>query len=232
MAELQYKFPTTFDVPDKVGRTYREKLYEYVDKGIYRLENFLRANPTYEVVSLEQKFDFDWEGINLNGSIDRVLKDTLTGEYILHDIKTYPKPMEHKDLTTPLQFVVYIIAMNHLFGIDFDKIKCAYDLPFCDVRHDAGTAGFLGRGIKKLKKLLEDINMQDFEPKPSPLCHWCDYCPTNEYQPKECKGKVLCPYHSLYTKAAPSFKVVEEWQGLDKHQVVLESYINKCKIPL
>jgi hypothetical protein len=232
LAELQYKFPTTFNVPDKVGRTYKEKIYEYLDKGIYRLETFLKEHPTYEVVSLEQKFDFDYEGYNLNGSIDRVLRDTATGEYILHDIKTYPKPMDHKDLTTPLQFIVYIIAMNHLFGVDMDKIKCAYDLPFCDIRQDAGTPGFLTRGFKKLKKLIEDINMQEFEPKPSPLCHWCDFCPTNENQPKECKGKVLCPYHSLYTKEAPIHNSIEKWQGLANHQAVVENYINKCKAAL
>ena len=81
--------------------------------------------------------------------------------------------------------------------------------------------------LKKLRSLIASIRNQEFEPKPSPLCHWCEYCPTNPYQPEEAVGKVYCPYHSLWTKAKASFAKAAEWQGLENHGIVVENYIKK-----
>ena len=72
------------------------------------------------------------------------------------------------------------------------------------------------------RKGIQDKN---FKPTVSALCHWCEYCPTNPYQPEEAKGKIYCPYHSLWTKQQASFAVAETWQGLENHGIVVESYI-------
>lgn len=227
MYELEYMYPIAFFELDKGDRTYREKIYEYLESGIYRFEKFMQEHPTYEVVDLEKWFLVEVEGMVFKGAIDRVLRDTATGEIIIHDIKTNPVPKEHKELTTPLQFVVYIAAAKHLYGVEPEHVQCFYDLPFCDIRQEAGTKGFLARGIKKLHDLITAIEKGEFKPKPSPLCHWCDFCPTNPNQPKEVKGKVLCPYHSLWNKATKNRDVAETWQGLENHNIVVENYIKK-----
>jgi len=225
MFKIEHKFPKDFWELDKSERLYKEKIYDYLDHGIYHLEAFMKSHPTYEVVGAEVSFKVDIHGKTFTGKIDRVLRDTLTGNYICHDVKTYPVPVEDKDLATPLQFVVYTEAMKELYHIPSEQISCGYDLPFCNIIQDAGTKGYMTRGIKKLGELLDAIDAGEFEPKPSPLCHWCQFCATNPNQPKE--GKNLCPYHSLWTKETKDFQVAMEWQGLANHGIVLENYINK-----
>lgn len=225
--ELEHRYAANFNDLDKSSRTYLQKIYEYLNTGIYRLEAFMKENPTYEVVGTEQYFSVVFEDVKFTGYIDRVLRDTSTGDIIIHDIKSWAIPKEQKDLTTPLQFVIYVLAAKELYGVEPHQVKCAYDLPCCDLIQDAGTKGFMTRGTKKLHELIVAIRNGEFEPNPSPLCHWCEYCPTNPYQPEEAKGKVYCPYHSLWTKNKASFAKASEWQGLENHGIVVESYIKK-----
>lgn len=223
--EIQHKFPVDYITPDKSGMTYDEKIYEYLQTGIYRLENLMKANPHYKIVGIEQKFDFTFEGVTFGGAIDRVIYDTKNDKYIIQDIKTYAVPVEDKKLATPLQFVTYVLAAKELYGVTEDNVSCSYDLPFCNLTQAAGTKGFMTRGIKKLKNLLQAIDAQQYEPTPSPLCHWCEYCPTNPNQTEA--GKNLCPYHSLWTREHKNFEKASEWQGLENHEKVLEHYLLK-----
>lgn len=48
------------------------------------------------------------------------------------------------------------------------------------------------RGTDKLEKIFNGIAQQDFEPSPSPLCNWCEFCSTNPDATET--GKYLCPY--------------------------------------
>ena len=223
--ELEHKYALTFNELDKSSRTYLQKTYEYLESGIYRLENYLKEHPTYEVVGTEQYFSVVFEDVKFSGYIDRVLRDTATGKIIIHDIKSWAVPKEQKDLTTPLQFVIYVLAAKELYGVEPDQVECAYDLPCCNMIQPAGTKGFMIRGLKKIRELIAAIRSGEFKPKPSPLCHWCEYCPTNPYQPEEAKGKIYCPYHSLWTKQKSSFAVAETLQGLENHNIVIENYI-------
>ena len=225
--ELEHRYAEVFDELDKSSRTYLQKTYEYLESGIYRLENFMKEHPTYEVVGTEVGFSVEFEDVRFKGFIDRVLRDTATGEIIIHDIKSWAIPKEQKELTTPLQFVIYCFAAQKLYGVDPCSVKCAYDLPCCDLIQDAGTKGFITRGTKKLHDLIEAIREGKFKPAPSPWCHWCEYCPTNPCQPASAKGKVFCPYYSLWTRNNPTFAVAETWQGLENHGIVLENYIKK-----
>ena len=54
--ELEHKYSMTFNDLDKSSRTYLQKIYEYLETGIYRLETYLKEHPTYEVVATEQYF--------------------------------------------------------------------------------------------------------------------------------------------------------------------------------
>lgn len=113
MAKIEAEYPKDFFELDKTGKTYKQKIYEYLDTGIYYLEQFMKEHPTYEIVGAEIKFDFDYGTHHFRkGSIDRVFKDNATGEYIIQDIKTWAQPEEQKELATPLQFVIYSLAFS------------------------------------------------------------------------------------------------------------------------
>lgn len=221
--ELQYKYPTDFFALDKSERTYEQKAYEYLKGGIYRLEKFLAENPNLAVVGVEQAFQVSFEGQNFKGFIDRVLKDTATDTYIIQDIKTYAQEVEKDKLATPLQFVVYVLAAQQLYGKTEDAFSCQYDLPLCNLVQDAGTKGFMARGTKKLSEALGSIANKQFDPNPTPLCHWCQFCSTNPTAPAE--ARLLCPYHSLWTRENKNFGKANVWKGEAAHKEIMEKYL-------
>lgn len=224
MFVLQQKYPEDFFSLDKSNRTYRDKCFYYLETGIYRLEKYFKEHPTYVVVGTEIPFEFEYETHRFKGFIDRVFYDTELDLFIIQDIKTYAVPLESAKLTAPLQFVIYSLACQKLFNTT-NPFKCQYDLPFCDMTQDAGVGDYLLKGKNKLNKLFEKIGKEDFEPHPSPLCHWCDFCPTNPKQPEGAKG--LCPYHSLWTKENRNMSKAMPWLGMAQHEQVLENYRRK-----
>ena len=225
MFSLQLKYKADFEALDKSGRTYHDKCFYYLEEGIYRLEKFMKEHPSYVVVGTEIPFEFDFNEYRFKGFIDRVFYDTALDLFIIQDIKTYAVPLEKTKLSTPLQFVIYTLACQKLFECDASKFKCQYDLPFCDLTQDAGAGDYMLKGKNKLNKLFAEIEKKEFKPNPSPLCHWCDYCPTNPNQPAGAKG--LCPYHSLWTKENKIFATAMPWSGIDKHESVLATYRQK-----
>ena len=191
---LRDKYQAEWNVPDKSNRTYEEKADEYKIRGIYRLREFLRNNPDIEVLEAEKEFNLDFQGYLFHGFIDRVYRNTLTGEIYVEDIKTWSQEAGSSELTTPMQFVIYCLAAEQIYNVTDNQLKCFYELPLCNIKQAAGTKGFISRGVKKLTKLLEEIKSGDFTPNPSPLCHWCVFSGTYPNQPEE--AKKLCPYFS------------------------------------
>lgn len=229
--DIKHKYREDFRQPDKHGRTYADKLRTYLEKSVYRLEEFMAGHPELEIVGIEEAFSFKYNGTQFKGFIDRAFRDKVTGKVLVQDIKTYAAPVEKEKLATPLQFVIYEMAAEKLWGVKEDEVSCQYDLPFCGVAQDAGTAGFMDRGRKKLDKLLEGIGQKLFVPSPSPLCFYCPYSITNpEADVKALKeGNCFCPYHSLWTKKHKTFETLEQWEGLENHEQVLEDYILKTQ---
>ena len=230
--EIEHKYPDEFMALDKAGKTYKDKVFEYLDKGIYRLETFIKENPNYEVFGTEIEFNFDYnEKYMFHGFIDRVFRDKYTGHYLVQDIKTYAVPVENSHLTTPLQFVVYTLALNKQYSIPFEHISCQYDLPFCNIRQDAGTKGYVARGIAKLEKLFAQIEAKDFAPNPTPLCAWCEFSRTSEFGQQPGNEKYnLCPYYSHWTRQNKNFSKENEWIGLENHEIVMESFNKKYNL--
>lgn len=229
LSELEYKYPKEFFEKDKSDRTYREKAYQYLDSGIYRLEKYMLNHPSYKIVGIEQKFNFIYdENHTFNGAIDRVFLDTDTNKYIIQDIKTYAVPIKQDDLITPLQFVIYTLAAQEIWGVSFDQISCQYDLPLVDIIQNGGTAGYMARGLKKIKELFLNITDKNFKPKPSQLCHWCSYCKTNN-DAKE-PYKYLCPYFMHWTRELKDFSKENDWNGLDEYPIILEAFKKKYGI--
>lgn len=205
---LKQKYKNEFYQTDEQGKSYYTKTLDYLNYGIYRLENYLKKHPELEVFDMEKFFSIEYKGHILSGFIDRIFYNKNNDTYIIEDIKTKGKPFRDEDLITPLQFVIYTVALANALEINENQISCCYDLPFCDLKQPAGTPGFIKRGHNKLNKIFGGIDNNDYTPRPSPLCHWCQYCLTNPDQPEE--GKGLCPYASLWTKENRTHQVLNK----------------------
>jgi hypothetical protein len=215
--KLAQKYPTEFFAKDKSDRTYREKVYLYLDTAIYRLENFLKQNPNLMIIGIEQKFEYDYDGVHsFNGSIDRAFLDTATGEILIQDIKTWPVPAQDNELKAPLQFAIYVMAAQQLWDTPFDKIKCEYDLPLCDTVQPALSNNVVEEGRIVLDKLFKGIHNEDFKPTVSALCHWCEFNPLTNPQILNTKPEAVCPYFSTWQKSGDNVRdTLISWQGLE-----------------
>jgi len=224
---LKEKYKEEFFEPDKNGSSYASRCEDYLSYGIYRLEKYLDANPNLEIYGMEKYFSLEFGDGVLSGYIDRIFYDKEANIYYIEDIKTKNKPFKDTELVTPLQFVVYVKALSQNLGLGFEHFKCAYDLPFLDMKQEAGTKGYMDRGIKKMNDIFASISAKDFEPNPSPLCAWCTYSPTNPNQPEA--AKLLCPYYSKWTETNRVHKVAHKWEGMEKHAEIMEKEIAEQK---
>lgn len=220
---IRAKFPEAYFEIDKNGSSYAQRCKWYAEDGIYRQERFLKDHPEIELVAVEKPFEIVYEGHLIRGYIDRVMHYIDTENYIIDDIKTKAKLFDDKDLTTPLQHVIYSIALSEEYGIPEENITNFYDLPLMNARQAAGTKGFMKRGRIKLDKLFEGIEERDWTPHPSPLCAFCDYGGTNPNQPPQAKH--LCPYYCLWTKDNKTYEVLNRWEGIQNHPSVMDRYL-------
>jgi hypothetical protein len=168
------------------------------------------------------KVEFDFEFIFgdkalINGFIDRVDINS-NGDLRVVDYKSSNKVYQHKDLTTPLQMVIYALACENEFGRI--PIEYQYDMILLGDKQQACTKGFYKRGTTKLSKILDDIKECEetgiFKPKPTPLCHWCEFSQTNPGIPFYFEG--LCEYYSLWTPENRTFEKNKEYINIDNLQ--------------
>ena len=224
---LKKKYPRDFFSADEKGVSFFTKSEFFLKRGIYRLEEFMKTHPGFKVWACEQYFDVTFNDHRFGGYIDRVLYNEKTGEYIIEDIKTKDHPFSDQELITPLQFVIYVKALMDITGAPAEKITCVYDLPICDMRQDAGTNGFLKRGLKKIDRLFDDMKAGKWEPNPTPLCWWCQFNHGNPNTPEQ--GKGLCPYYSLWRPDNKTRDVANLWEGLDRHDIIVKRLDNPEK---
>ncbi len=224
---LKEKYKEDFYKVDDNGQSYYTKTLDYINYGIYRLENYLKENPDLEPFEAEKYVTYTYRGHVIGGFIDRIFHNKKTDEYIIEDIKTKGKPFKEEELITPLQLVLYTIGLHECLDIPYEKISCAYDLPVLGIKQPAGTKGYVARGEKKLEQIFEGIEKKNFAAVPSPLCHWCAFCPTNPEQVDEAKN--LCPYYSLWTRENKTREVSHKWRGMEYAKEDLEDEIAKSK---
>lgn len=228
--KIAQKYPEDWKKLDKSDRTYTEKMYMYLDSAIYRLEQFMCDHPELEIIGIEQKFEYNYDGIHsFTGSIDRAFRNKITGEILIQDIKTWPVQAQKNDLKAPAQFTVYAMAAQELWGVKADKIKCEYDLPLCDLRQALLSEDIIADGRPQLDKWFAGITEGNFKPSPSPLCYFCQYCPSSPSYAGE--GKVLCPYHSLWTRENSTRETAVQWMGLELHDMAVKQYKDLFLLP-
>lgn len=229
--KIAHKYPTEFATKDKSDRTYLEKTYVYLENGIYRLERFLAAHPTYKIIGIEQKFEYNYDDVHsFNGSIDRAFLDESTGNIIIQDIKSWPVPAANSELKAPLQFTVYTMAASLLWNVPYDKISCEYDLPLCDTVQASLSDDIVAEGTAVLDKLFKGIGDDDYKPTVSALCHWCEYNPLTNPAILETKPDAVCPYFSTWQKSGDNVRdVLITWQDLNMVPVDRQFCISQLK---
>lgn len=229
--QLALTYPEEFFKKDKSNRTYQEKFYQYLDSGIYRLENFMLQNPNLKIIGIEEKFEFNYDDIHsFNGSIDRAFLNTETNEILIQDIKTWPIEAQANELKAPLQFAVYSMAAEQLWNIPITKIKCEYDLPFCNTTQAATSDALVEEGKKVLDKLFRGIQNNEFKPTISALCHWCEYNPLSNPDILNSKPEAICPYFSTWQKSGDSVQnTLIRWQDLSTVDVDRQFCISQLK---
>lgn len=229
--KLAIKYPETFFARDKSDRTYQEKVYLYLDSGIYRLERFMKQYPELRIIGIEQKFEFNYDNIHsFSGSIDRAFQNMNTGEIIIQDIKSWPVPAQNSELKAPLQFTVYTLAAEQLWNVSTDKIKCEYDLPLCDLTQPAVSEDIVADGTPILDKLFKGIQDKNFKPTVSALCHWCEFNPLNNPEILDTKPGAVCPYFSTWQKSGDNVRdTLINWQNLESVTVDRQLCISQLK---
>jgi len=220
------------DISEKSGMSYVDKVNKYLEEGIYRQEQYMKEHPEKIIWDCEHRFEFNYNGEVLNGYIDKILYDDKNVQYDIIDYKTKDEEFSGTDVSTPIQFVIYTLALNKELKItDLYEIfaDCYYDLVFLGKTQRVCTNGYMKRGLKKLDETLEDIEQKSWTPKPSPLCHWCPFNCNNPNAPKE--GKFLCAYGSKWTRDKKTFEVFNQWQGLQEDkQIQFDHQLKQSKL--
>jgi hypothetical protein len=229
--KLAHKYPEDWVKLDKSNRTYIEKMYTYLDSAIYRLEQFMIDNPNLEIIGIEQKFEYDYDGVHsFTGSIDRAFINKITGEILIQDIKTWPVPAQNSELKAPAQFTVYAMAAQQLWGVETDKIKCEYDLPLCDLRQTSLSEDIVADGRPQLDKWFAGITKGDFKPTVSALCNWCQYNPLANPSILDTKPGAICPYFSTWQKSGDNVRdTLCKWEGPENINVDRQFCISQLK---
>lgn len=220
--ELCQKYPEDWHAPDtKSGMTYEQKLEIFLS----HLQDE-EHDPEWKTIGVEVPFEFEYGDVLLFGFIDKISMNRK-GELKITDYKTSKKVFTDKDIKTPLQMLIYDLAVRHIY--DSPIIAHTYDFVFLGVQQEAGSPGWLARGEKKLQRLLTEIascsETDIWKPCPSPLCAWCDYSRTNPNATHELHDK--CPYHSLWTPDSRSYAVARAWDGKKSADVLAWATKNK-----
>ena len=201
-------FEVWHEADNASGASYDEKI-KLFDKVLHDEMEETDWKPTY----FEKPFEFVWDNkVILKGFIDRI--DTKDGQYRTVDYKTSKKVYEQSKLATSLQFGVYALAILNEFGVL--PIESEYRFILIDDKQYALTKGWENRLIKAMDKVFGDIEASEkksvFIPKPSPLCHWCNFCQTN---PEATIYRNECEYFSKWTPTQKTFEVNKKWNALE-----------------
>jgi putative RecB family exonuclease len=162
-----------------VGDGYRDPGEEalYRDHARQILTEYHRTNAdSFRIpAALEFRFTVEIEGVQLSGVIDRM--DRMPGGgYEIVDYKTSrrlpPKAVVDRDL----QLSVYYLAAKEIWGIEPERLTLYYLLPG-ERMSTFRTAADADELRRRIATVAERIAAGKFEPRPNPLCDWCDFQP-------------------------------------------------------
>lgn len=190
---------------------------EYIEKINIFSKRILKKEDLGEwmVLDVEQDINFKFNGYDMIAKIDRI-DVNKNGDFRVIDYKTNKDLYEDKDLKTPLQMYIYALAIKEKYGKY--PIEFGYDMIFHNEIQLAMSNGWDKRGLKKLESIFDNmllcIDVDEFYPKPTPLCHFCEYCKTNPNR-DDWYGDI-CEYYSLWTRENKTYNAIKKWEGILK----------------
>jgi hypothetical protein len=213
--ELKDKYFFDWIKPDdKSGLTYEQKLEIYFN-GLSNTENEISWIP----IAVEMPFEFTYKDKYLIGGFIDLVEKNQDGDLRVVDYKSSRKVYDSKYLATPLQMFIYGLAVQN--NMEKIPIEYIYDFVFLGEKQEGCSRGYQKRGETKLDKLfakLEECRGSElWEPKQSPLCHYCDFCETNNNADPKYNGE--CQFFSLWTQANKTFDVNKKFDPEAKKQV-------------
>jgi RecB family exonuclease len=156
------------------------------EEGLYRdhahqvLAQYHRENAeSFRIpAALEHRFTIQVEGVEVQGTIDR-LDRIPGGGYEIIDYKTNRRLPPRVAVDRDLQLSVYHLAAQEIWGIEPERLTLYYLLP-----GERMTTSRSRKDSDELRRRIsvvaERIAAGKFEPRQNPLCDWCDYqarCP-------------------------------------------------------
>jgi putative RecB family exonuclease len=157
---------------------------DYFNKGIkfimsYYTKNYPFVDNTIETekeifIELEEK-------IKIKGFIDRLVYNKEKDEYEIHDYKTSNSMPYQEQIDNDKQLALYSIAIKELFGQDKEVYLIWHYLAHNVKIYSKRTNEQLEELKKDILKQIKEIEQtNEFPPKISRLCDWCEYksiCP-------------------------------------------------------
>ena len=172
---------------------------DYFNKGIKFLTDYYLKHKPFNDGTLELEksilIDLDPEGkYKLRGFIDRLVKNTTTGEYEVHDYKTANRLPTQEKMDNDRQLALYSIAIKEHF-----KTQNNVSLIWHYLAHNTKIVS--KRTNEQLQKLKEDTvslikqveATTEFPTYISVLCDWCEYksmCPAHGGRVNETQSKI------------------------------------------
>jgi RecB family exonuclease len=194
-----------------VGEGFRDPEEEqlYLQHGRQVLTEYHRENADIFRIpaALEFRFTVEVEGVQLNGTIDRM--DRIPGGgYEIIDYKTNRRLPPKSVVDQDLQLSLYFLAAKEVWGIEPQRLTLYFLLPGQRMTtHRTGAdADHLRR---RIAVVAERIEAGMFEPRQNPLCDWCDFqaqCPLFRHK-----------YEKEHGDPAPRMtELVDEWIALKR----------------
>lgn len=204
----------------------------YVVKEEYTPENYRKMGEEYiqnyyetykpftdgVTIALEKKFFFplDDTGYWITGIIDRLTE--VDGVYEIHDYKTSLYLPTKEEIRKDRQLPLYAIALQHMYDADDIELVWHYVAFNKEIRvkkDEQRLEKMKEETIKKIMEIEEAIEKDEFPPRETSLCPYC------EYQP-------ICPLfrHKYAIEALPP----EEARWEDGHALVNKYWEVESKI--
>jgi len=137
-------------------------------------------------LAVERKFNVELEGYRLTGYMDR-LSMAKEGHYLIHDYKTSLNLPSLEHLKKSFQLPLYCLAVKEMWG-DAQRVEFIWHfLAFnkrVRLRKEDEFEAMKGEVVGKIAMVERALEENDFPPRESSLCPWCDYgerCPSRAH---------------------------------------------------
>lgn len=163
----------------------------FVTKEEYRIENYRKMGERYlidyyntykpfdegRIIALEKKVFFPLnEKYWIVGIIDRIVEKD--GKYEIHDYKTSLYFPTKKEIENDCQLQLYALALDYLYGIKEVELVWHFLAFNKEIRlKKRSYEGARMELIKKIEKIEKAIKSNEFPPRESSLCPYCEYQP-------------------------------------------------------